>query len=76
MLDPECYLGAFEQQNGCWRTTRFRDFITNDALHSTPHTLCDRKPVYFVRPPGESAWIKEGRSEMATSIKLSEQLMP
>ena len=59
MLDPECYIGAYQLSDGQWKTTKFRDQVDCEGLHTGPHTLWDRKPLYCIRPTGQSKWTEE-----------------
>ncbi|KAK9804871.1 hypothetical protein WJX72_009431 [[Myrmecia] bisecta] len=65
MLDPEYYVGAFQRTDGSWQTTKYADVIDEEI--STAPDKCavwDRKPLYCVRVPGESAWCN-ARAESA-----------
>ncbi|KAK9801980.1 hypothetical protein WJX73_005870 [Symbiochloris irregularis] len=56
-LGPECYVGAYQQVDGKWRTTKYRDAAVDEGFHTRPHSLWDRKPVYCVRPTGQMSWL-------------------
>lgn len=56
-LGPECYVGAYQQEDGKWRTTKYRDATVDEGFHTRPHSLWDRKPLYCIKPTGQSSWV-------------------
>ncbi len=59
MLNPEFYLGAFQDGQGQWHTTRFGGQCRTEETRN--EKLWERRPVYLVPVPGETSWYTELR---------------
>tara|TARA_B110000977_G_scaffold197818_1_gene281308 strand:- start:14763 stop:16925 length:2163 start_codon:yes stop_codon:yes gene_type:complete len=60
MYNPEYYVGAYRDTGGRWKTTKYTEDPgpVHSAGNATDRKIWERRVLYCVPLPGESAWVR------------------
>lgn len=57
MLNPEYFVGAYQQPDGTWSTTVYSDTPPANLSAAIETKIWERKPLYCTLVPSETEWM-------------------